>query len=313
MTLCDRPHRHKPSGRSLFHCIVAFWILLCCGTAHAQYSEDNQPIELSKKWSPQHFSLDIKLGPYSPYLDQSSGLPSGATPHSDLFGSSSDAKGARPSPSLLGQVELDYQFSHKYGTWGIGIAMGYARKTASSFVLFDPSATPCKVTGEPGAERSYIHPVSGAVPFDQCINGDANNTLHILPLSLLFVYRFDILDTRYNIPVVPYVRAGLAYNIWWFENENPFVSQHEIGKASPQNSALLSSSGGTWGVVFHPGLAINLGNLDRKAGLDMDRLYGINRFNLFVELNYAWMTGFGKPNQLDVSDIGVLAGLGMEF
>ena len=56
--------------------------------------------------SPQHFAIEIKLGPYVPHLDSSAGL-NGRTPFSDQFGSSTSEKGALPSRGLLTQGEFD--------------------------------------------------------------------------------------------------------------------------------------------------------------------------------------------------------------
>ena len=36
------------------------------------------------------------------------------------------------------------------------------------------------------------------------------NTFRLIPLALTATYRFTWLDDEYGIPVVPYVRGGLA-------------------------------------------------------------------------------------------------------
>lgn len=273
------------------------------------------PFALDPPRSPQRFALDIKLGTFSPSIDQSLGLQ-GMTPFSDLFGGPGDPKGAQPSPSLSGQVELDYQFSHRGGTWGVGLGLGFVRKSAAAFAT---SGGFCSVVGEAGGARSYLG-ADKTTPssYDACLQKDngggiVDNVLNVLPISLLFVYRMDLFDRLYKVPIIPYVRAGLTYQVWWYNNGNPYATQHVLSSKPVENTALLSSSGGTWGLVANPGLAFNLTGIDRDAGQNLDALYGINRVNLFVELNYAWVNGFGQTNNLNLSNLGIQGGLGIEF
>ncbi len=269
--------------------------------------------------SPQHFALEIKFGPYIPHIDSSAGL-SGKTPFSDLFGDYNDPAGATPSRALLTQVEFDYQFFHRFGSLGVGLSGGYLRLTAPQPILFGSEPGPlyaCDVSGDPGAPRQFT--LKGVVKeAGACFSND-RNILNLVPLELLAVYRFDYPDKRWRVPIVPYVKFGFAYYIWWMGTTGEFVTHrdvvsinggyHDIPKDLPHDKA----AGASTGLVVHPGIAIDLGAIDRSAAKIMDEEIGVNRVSLFVELNYAWVNGFGAANKLDLSDTTFNAGMAFEF
>ena len=71
--------------------------------------------------------------------------------------------------------------------------------------------------------------------------------------------------------------------------------------------------GGSPGVVFHPGIAIDLSALDPHAARISDQEIGMNRISAFIELNAVLVDGFGKNQVLNLSDTSLLAGLAFEF
>ena len=273
-------------------------LLLVTGVTHAEVSP-----------SPQHVMFEVKFGPYVPHLDQSVGL-GGSTPFSDLFGDSSSAKGSTPAWGLLGQGELDYQFFQGFGVLGIGISAGYHYRTAKSFVLSPKTQKYCAVEADGPTQRKYVlggQPVS----YGDCISDDEDK-LNVVPMSLLLSYRFDVLDRRFSIPIIPYVKIGLAYYVWWFGNSSSYVASVKTTDSSGADKS-LDASGGSLGLVVHPGLALNLSALDPAAARAIDQEVGLNRVTAFVELNYSWVNGFGQPRKLDLSDTSLNAGLGFEF
>lgn len=267
--------------------------------------------------SPQHFAIELKLGPYVPHLDSSAGL-NGRTPFADQFGSPTSERGALPSRGLLTQGEFDYQFFSRFGTLGVGISGGYYSISAPAFTrLGKAPGQPCTVIAGEQNSRAYQAP-SAANPsmlesktYEQCISGDTDK-LNVVPLSLMLVYRFDVLDKRLHVPLIPYIKVGLGYYVWWFGSSDSFTANVTYN-GSDGTSRTEAASGASMGVVIHPGIALNLSALDPHAGRVIDQEIGINRVSAFVELNAALVDGFGRSNKLNLSDTTLNAGLNFEF
>jgi hypothetical protein len=272
--------------------------------------------------SPQHFALEIKFSPYVPALDQTKGLAAGQTPFSDLFGATTDPKGATPGRGLLSLVEFDYQFFHRFGVLAVGVSGGYYRKSARAFAKLGtpPNDAYCSVAADRsgGSSREYTQPspkggTTVVNPPDGCFSGDENQ-LNIVPLSLLAIYRFDVLDKRFRIPLIPYIKLGLGYYVWWFGTSGSFTSQ--VNSLDANGGAVtVGASGGTVGFVFHPGIAIDLSAIDQASARAIDQEIGLNRVAAFVEMNGAWISGCGCTNamKLNLSDLSFSAGLSFEF
>lgn len=277
-----------------------------CGGAATAHADDL--IALAQP-SPQHFALEIKFGPYVPNIDASKGAD-GRTPFSDQFGDPADPKGARPSRGLISQVEFDYQFFNKFGSLGIGLSGGYYKTSGRAFSVVGNES--CVVKDDGNGNRAYYLPSdpnrNPALTYDNCISGDTND-FNMVPLALLAVYRFDVLDKKWRVPIIPYVKVGLAYYIWWFGNSGSFVSD----LVPPGQTDSVKAAGGSFGVVVNPGIAIDLSVLDPKAARAIDQEIGLNRVTAFVEMNGAFVDGFGRDNKLNLSDLSLSAGLGFEF
>jgi hypothetical protein len=143
-----------------------------------------------------------------------------------------------------------------------------------------------------------------------CTRSGDQTALNVIPLSALFVYRFDLLANRYHIPLVPYFKLGLAYYIWIIEDGGGAGSIALGGAVGGQKQ---SGYGGTWGFVLHPGLALQLDFIERGVARTLYSETGINHTYLFVELNYANINGFGASNKLNLSDTMLNTGLAIEF
>ncbi len=255
--------------------------------------------------SPQHFAFELKFGTYSPNIDATGGLT--GKPFSDEFVAQDSANaGKRPDGKLLTSMEFDWQFWHGFGSLGVGVSAGLMRVSTHSFVYgtaTDGSLVSCPVVpGQLNCQRS----------------GDTN-TLSVIPLTLELVYRFDVLSKRWNIPVVPYLKGGIGYYLWWVADGSGNLA-HNVDKTSQQivNTGTCGfggdcALGGTFGLVAHPGIALMLDFLDPGSARTMDNELGINHTYLFCELNYAWINGFGSATKLNLSDTGWNAGLAFEF
>jgi hypothetical protein len=256
--------------------------------------------------SPQRFSVEIKFTPYTPHIDHSKGL-NGATPFADLFNSRKyNAAGAvtnqgeQPPYRLLSSVEFDYQILHRrWGTLGAGLTTGFYRRTTHSYI-YDMNASGQLV----------------ACQLATCQRSGDTTGLNIMPLSALVEYRYDYAANHYRVPLVPYVRGGLAYYIWWINDGSGILSGAQFPRPTatmPHPSGQSTGYGGSFGIVLNPGIALQLDWLDRTAAITMDHELGINHIYIFAELSYAWVNGFNASNKLDLSDTMVNSGIGFEF
>ncbi len=297
-------------------------LLVCAGTrAYAESisaSDTISAFDLNHYRSPQHFALEIKFGPYSPSIDNSAGLK-GAQPFANLFQAQNKAniqKNGReeePGVKLLTQVEFDYQFFHKFGSIGIGGTFGYYNRSSHSFISTAPNGTTsCVITSDPNL-TAKLAANPALVP---CTRSGDTTALTVFPISGLVVYRFDVLALKYHIPLVPYVKAGLGYYIWWIQDGNGntakaiYYDAKDTAKLHPHT---LDGYGGSFGLVFNPGIALMLDFLEPTAARTLDNELGINHSYLFCELHYAWVNGFGAANKMDLSDTTLNAGLAFEF
>lgn len=144
--------------------------------------------------SPQRFALELRLGPYSPEIDEE--FNGARTPHRDFFGDDT---------RLMFQVEFDWQiYRHQaVGSVGVGASAGYFRETANS---------PFNATDDPTAARS----------------GDESR-LSLYPLAAVAVYRADQLWRVWSIPLVPYGKLGLNYTFWNIYDGNDRVAENPGG------------------------------------------------------------------------------------
>ncbi len=269
--------------------------------------------------SPRRLAFELKFGPYVPAVDASSvfaGRTPAATPFSDYFGSNDERAGVSPSRGLLTQGEIDYQFLNRFGSLGVGISGGYYSRRAPAFTGFTNSSgqqqAVCSLTADIDGWRNYRSNRTGeAASYESCISGD-EVVFNLVPVSLLLVYRFDELSKRFRIPIIPYMKAGFGAYFWWIGSSASFVSNIDTRQADGMTIS-RSSAGATYGLVLHPGLAIDLSAIDQQASRVIDNEIGLNRVSLFVELHGAFMSGWAQKNKLDLSDLTFNAGINFEF
>lgn len=264
--------------------------------------------------TPQRFAFEIKFGPYLPALDKTAGLD-GRTPFSSLMGDPNDPYGSPPPRGLLSQGEFDYQFFNKFGILGVGISAGYYRRSALAFQSLDQTGRVfCQVSDPGDGTRQFTDPRghAGPKPYESCVSSGEENIFNVVPLALMAVYRFDVLDKRFRIPLIPYVKVGFGYYIWWWGKTSSFVA--EVPSTDSGMPVYEKAQGATAGLVLNPGIAINLSALDPHAARAIDQEIGLNRVTAFVELNAAFMEGWGSRSvKLNLSDTTFSAGLGFEF
>lgn len=266
------PRRHAVALAAL----AAVACFLAPGLAAAQslgpYWEDElaQPEQEDPFASKWHVGL--RAGPYTPAIDdQVTG-----SPYAEMFG------GYAVMPGL----DIDYVLWENFGQVAVGGSLAFMGKSASAFQEMDNPDTP---------ERD---------------RGDDKNRFRLIPLALTAAFRLTALDTRFGIPLVPYVRGGLAYYLWWVEAPNGDVAS--VCSTGGTSCDEKLARGGSLGVVGSIGLAVRAERIDAEAAAAM-RDGGIQHAGFYAELQGGWVEDFGIGKKLSVGDVTWFAGVDFEF
>ena len=136
----------------------------------------------------------------------------------------------------------------------------------------------------PGAGISYTRLATSGD-----YNGNAYSAaLKVMPQWLEAVLRVDILQQRWNIPVVFSGKFGAARASWWSSNRFPY-----------NNSVNQSDSGSAQGLAWALGALLDLGFLDPARARHLDQIAGVNHMYILLEWYQLKLDDFGKqPNQL---------------
>jgi hypothetical protein len=170
----------------------------------------------------------------SPFIPMiDSGYPALTGPYQTVFGG---------GPMLLAEGELDFEVWQKFGTISIGVSGGYAEKYAKAFTE------------------------------NTTVRSSESTGLHVVPLKALLTYRFDILWTRFDIPLTPFIKGGPVLMPWW-STKGPDI---EVANG-------LRGAGYKLGLSGTLGLALVLDFLDRRLARDFDTGSGVNHTSIFAE------------------------------
>jgi hypothetical protein len=218
----------------------------------------------------------LRVGPYTPEIDKQFGMDPG--PYREMFG----------KYQIMPMIDIDRILWRGFGEIGIGGSIGYMQKSANAWA---DGSTP----GDPMRERS---------PGDK-------NTFRLIPLALTAVYRFTYLDDEWSIPLVPYLRGGLSYYVWWMRTNNStstacWDGTHDAGCDKDK------AYGATLGLQGAIGLSIRAERIDAAAATSM-RQGGIQHAGFYAELSLAKVNGFGSDTKLSVGDTTWFAGVDFEF
>ena len=215
-----------------------------------------------------NWTLGLRLGPYVPSIDAN--FDSDPGPYERTF----------KFKSLMFAVDLHRVWSVARGQFGIGATVGYYTNSANAFEDGTTPATP---------ERPRV---VGNI-----------TRLSIVPTAITATYRATIFDDEYGVPLVPYVRGGVAYHVWW--SKNP---ADELSSVMGEDRAL----GASIGLVGAVGLAVRAERIDPDAALSM-RNSGLEHAGFFAEIEMGWVDGFGNDTKLSVGDLTWFGGLSFEF
>ncbi|HEY5281332.1 MAG TPA: MXAN_2562 family outer membrane beta-barrel protein [Polyangia bacterium] len=123
---------------------------------------------------PPDWNVELGLSLYRPDVDGE--FSNGSHPYADTFSS---------SRHLMTEAELDRYFRYGFGTWGLGLRVGYYKVTAASF--YDGSGT---------------------------VRSGDETALRLIPFALSIIYRADGLAGLRLVPLTPYLKVGLDGVSW---------------------------------------------------------------------------------------------------
>ncbi len=236
----------------------------------------------------------FKLGPYTPDIDKQLGknIKSGQGPYQAMFGNyflDGKAHDAHVY-QILPMLDVDRILWRGSGQLGVGGTLGYMQKTAYAY-LAGTSAD------DPRRERSAA----------------SKNTFRLVPFALTVTYRATQLDDLYGIPVVPYVRGGLSYYVWWLKGPSGSIAKVcTDGGMDTKTCSGEKAYGGTLGFQGTVGLSLRLERIDADAARSM-RQSGLEHAGFYGELTYAKVDAFGSDTKLSVGDATWFAGVDFEF
>ncbi len=256
------------SRRASIASVLGCGIVALCTNASAQYAGNELGSVRHKQFtSPQHFALEFRFGPYKPSIDSEPGVS--GSPYQSVFGN---------SYRVLAAVEFDWQALRipHFGSIGPGVSFGYTSM---------------------GAKANF----STCPPSGSCQSAETTS-LDVFPLYAVGVLRLDVLMKDFNIPLVPYGKAGAGLAFWRASND-----------AGTSSYGGVAGKGHTWGTQFAAGLALSLNWLDPRAARSLDSAVGINNTSLFGEIMWANLNGFGGTGSLHVGTTTFIGGLSLEF
>jgi hypothetical protein len=188
-----------------------------------------------------------------------------------------------PGYNLVPQMDLHRLWQLTGVQLGVGVSGGYYAKSADAYVVGSSPSDPDRPRSE-----------------------GATNTFKMIPLSVTGLARLTVLDDRWGIPVVPYVRGGGAYNVWWVRTATGDLAMTDCDTCDDK---ALGASAGLVGAV---GISIRGERLDHDALASM-RNGGVEHAGFYAELETSWVDGFGNEARLSLGDTTWYAGIDFEF
>jgi hypothetical protein len=186
---------------------------------------------------------------------------------------------------LLFSLEFDRYLFYPAGQLGLFLQVGLWKESGSSRLCTDSEGDAVSCTSE--------------TIFDSSAGNDTTR-LQIFPFTVGVVYRFDWLQRRLGVPLVPYGTAGLA-SFYWRSTGGGTLSTFSDGG---------SGEGWTLGLQAAGGLALNL-NVLSPAGKGEHVLF--TDAYLFGEIDHVIADGFGDDAKFDMSDTRFHVGFSFDF
>lgn len=275
--LASRRVRRRLAGSARTRITATACLALVVGGARAAsaqvvFDEDAASAGVGEEPPRSEWGFELKFGPYTPDIDNEFDCAldtPGCPPYKTTFGD---------DWSLMTQIEVDRYFVYPLGQLGVAASIGYMSNSAAAFKQ--------RADGSPDyGERST-----------------ADDTgFRLVPLSVSAVYRFTRIADDTVVPLVPYLKLGASYYIWWITKGDGDITEN------PTNG---DAYGGTLGWQASLGLAVRAEQLDPGSARNLESELGVEHAGFFFELTYA---DLDRADRLHVGDFTWFAGINFEF
>ncbi|MFO0613889.1 MAG: MXAN_2562 family outer membrane beta-barrel protein [Polyangiaceae bacterium] len=220
------------------------------------------------------FAAELRFGPYWPQVDDE--FSSAPGPYERVFGT---------GPQFYFGLEFDFMpLRIPYvGMIGPGFGWGYTATSAKALISGTNTAS------------------------------QEDTSLSIMPMHLSLVARFDELQRRTGVPIVPYLKFGPALGVWNAStSEGTSVAGAGCTVDTPDAAGCTSGNGITWGLNFAIGGMLSLNWLDPRSANLLAHENDVAHAYLFGEWMDAVLTGFGA-DAMHVGSSTVVVGLAADF
>jgi hypothetical protein len=241
----------------------------------------------------------IKIGPYTPAIDAQLGVNPTTMigPYAAMFGNFYTDKDGDGVPEandahvyqLLPMLDVDRVIWSRSGQVTVGGTLGYMQKTAFAYA-----------DGTSADELFRIRSTA------------SKNKFRLIPFALTASYRATQLDDLYGIPIVPYIKGGLSYYVWWMKGPSGDLSKICTDGTTDSDCDGNKAYGGTLGFQGTLGISIRAERIDAAAARGMKQT-GIYHAGFYAEVMAAVVNGFGNDSKLSVGDRTWFAGFDFEF
>ncbi len=220
--------------------------------------------------SERTLGFSLTFGNYRPSeIDKEEGLTQ--KPYKEIFNDKSE---------LMFKTGLDYDIFQSLGTLSIGGTTGFWQVVGKGIYNYSGVST----------EKS-----------------SDTTVFNILPVELNMIYKFDYYANHTNFPLVPYIKGGFDYYIFWITDSHGDVSRYQASE-----NKTFEGYGGKTGYHYSGGMMFLLDWIDRETAADFDMDFGVNNSYLFIEIFQSIINGFGS-NGFDLSNSGLFFGLYLDI
>jgi len=184
---------------------------------------------------------------------------------------------------FMSRIELDWQLYKGFGSVAIGGEIGYAQ-----------------VTGKGVASGSSE-------------SSTDETQFKMIPMSLSLIYHLDIMALKWNVPIVPFFKGGIDYNIWWINDGLEETSTYTSTDSTTGEAQEFKGSGDTWGWHISFGVKLLLDIFAPQMAQTFDNEVGVNNSYLFVEYVMSEIDDFGSDKSFRLGDDNLMFGIAFEF
>ncbi len=172
---------------------------------------------------------------------------------------------------FYGEMEIGFFFWQGFGKLGSAYHLGYSSATGNAL---NPDGTA----------------------------SSDSTSFSVISNRASLLYRFDVLQESFNVPLVPVLKVGPDYVLWYSDG----------GDGSTSKVGDRSASGGKWG--YHAALSLQflLDVIDPSSAATFDMNWGVNNSYFFGEYMITQVDDFGGAG-IDLSDNMWLFGLAFEY